>query len=158
MTGLDCPAIGHGVEKRFSPIEGLMESDGKPQIAGAPQCQAEKETYQGSANQAEPSLARISPVQPAEGRRQNGGSRPETQGIGQRELRVAAEQELLKESDQEKEETPEDREFKDANTMQGQVSKVEAVESADRHQEDRDGKQSPKTADPEEFSESLAAG
>src|SRR5207247_2546234 len=88
--------VGRADDRERGVVEPRVESDGEPQAAGAPQRQAQKQTDQPDAREVRQVLHRLEEVvQPAEHEREQRGRPPEADPRRQRELRVAAERELL---------------------------------------------------------------
>src|ERR1700687_268680 len=110
VTGPHLSTGGYGVEESFSPIPESMKADGKPEIAGAPQCEAEEESDECRGEQASPLLAFIPPMYESKQTRHDHGCRPETDAARQSELRVAAQKELLEQPHQQKHDAPEQSE------------------------------------------------
>src|SRR5215471_7225606 len=103
-------AIRHGVQKRFSPIEGGVQAHGIPEIARAVEREREKEADQNNAGRTDAAFSGIAQMRRAEYQRKEHCRGPETDPIGQRELRVAAKQKFLekahKREQQQIEQTP----------------------------------------------------
>jgi len=95
-------AVGDGEEIGFAPVEAGVKADGVPEIAGAIEREGKKNADKSDAGRADGTLARIAEVDGAEAQGKNESGRPEADAVGQRELCVAAEQELFEESDDSK--------------------------------------------------------
>src|SRR5580692_7748840 len=100
-------AVGHRIQIALAPIPCSMESDSEPQISGATQSQAQKQSDSRDREQSKPVFARISDVQKRKKSRKHQRRGPETNALRQRELRIAARKKLLEQSDNQKKYSPE---------------------------------------------------
>src|SRR5262249_54353470 len=138
------PAVGHGEQEGLAPIKREVKSDGKPQVAGAPQSQAEEESDQPGGECPGPGLTGIVEMNGTEDDRQRYSCGPKANRKRERELRVAAHQEFFKESNQKEKHRPEQGELKDSpSAVQGKGSEIKAVQRAHRQQQKRDGSDPP---------------
>jgi hypothetical protein len=87
-----------------------VKANREPEIPGTAKSETKEKTDESRCEHARPLLATISQMDQSEGARQNNGGRPKADTAGQRELRIAPEQELLEQADEEKHQRPERRE------------------------------------------------
>lgn len=141
-------AVGHRVKKRFSPIPRCVKTYGEPEIPCTPKREAKKQSDEGRRERPSPLFALIAEVKDSEPARERNRSRPESDAARQRELRVSAKEEFLKQRDHAKHNRPEQSEFPDARAAQNNVTEGKGMDPAEREHEQGNGSHSPENSDP----------
>src|SRR5580700_5641642 len=111
MPGDHPAAVGHGVQIAFAPIPRSVKADGEPQVSCTTKSQAEKKSDDRNREQTHPGFPGIAKMQGCEESRKQERSRPETNALSQRELRIATQQEFFEQADDDKKTAPESRKF-----------------------------------------------
>src|SRR5579871_6556655 len=130
-----------------------MKSHREPQVAGAPQGQAEKQTNHHHRQQARPLFAGVLQVHQSKRARKQHGGGPETNRARQCKLRVTAQQEFFKKSHHQEKHSPEQGEAQHPAAVNGKMPKLEAVKAEQKRQQQRDARQPPQRANPEQSAE-----
>src|SRR5579862_1896459 len=130
-----------------------MKSHREPQVASAPQGQAEKQTNHHHRQQARPLFAGVLQVHQSKRARKQHGGWPETNRPRQRKLRVTAQQEFFKKSHHQEKHSPEQGEAQHPAAVNRKMPKLEAVKAEQKRQQQRDARQPPQRANPEQSTE-----
>src|SRR5580692_12332668 len=120
MPGDHPTTVGHRVQIAFAPIPRSVKADGEPQVSRTAKSQAEKKSDDRDREQTQPGFPGIAKMQSCEESRKQQRCGPETDALGERELRIATQQEFFEQDNDDKEPTPESRKFQDAPAMQGE--------------------------------------
>src|SRR6516225_9183307 len=94
----DHAAVWHRVEERLSVVESRVHAHAEPEIAGAFQREAEDQPDGEHSGGADPALPRIAQVHQAKGSGKNHRGGPKADPFGQGILRIASEEKLLEQS------------------------------------------------------------
>src|SRR5580704_18735510 len=152
MPGDRPAAVGHGVQIAFAPVPRSVKADGEPQVSGTAKCQAEKKSDDRNREQTHPGFPGIANMQSCEESRKQHRSGPETDALGQRELRIATQQEFFEQADDDKKPAPENRKFQDAPAMQCEPAEGKIAKAAYGKHQNRNGNDAPGHSYPECFS------
>src|SRR5580704_2750103 len=105
-----------------------MQSDGEPQVAGAPQCQREKHRDHEHAEGSNLIFSAVPKVKRSKRRGQCRGRRPKSDPGSQRELGVTAKQKFLEETHAKKHHAPKYRVAPQRSPAQGELAERESPE------------------------------
>src|SRR5262249_32744187 len=130
MPRHDGSAVRNRIEKCLAPVPRHVKAHCEPKIPGAPQGETEKEADRGGRQVPGQRFMRGSQVHSSRREAEHAGRRPESNRLCERELRVTAQQELLKESHQKEEHRPEQCELKHTRAMKCDGSEIESSRAA----------------------------
>src|SRR5580692_2078476 len=156
MPGDHPAAVGHGVQVAFAPVPRSVKADGEPQVSGTAKSQAEKKSDDRNREQAHPGFPGIAKMQGCEESRKQERSRPETNALSQRELRIATQQEFFEQADDDKKTAPESRKFQNAPAMQCEPAERKIAKAAYGKHQNRNGHDAPEHAHPKRFSKGIS--
>src|SRR5579864_1798138 len=135
MPGQNQAAVGHGVEEGFAPVPSRVHANGKPQIPGPADGEAEEEADDNNSDEPDPTLARITAVDVSKKTRKQERCRPESDAASQREQTIATEKKFLPEPNDQEHHAPERRELQNAKAVQSKSSEIENTRDAHYEQQ-----------------------
>src|ERR1700722_5456192 len=127
-------AVGNAVEKSLSPVPSRVESYSPPQIAGAAQEKAEKQSEKHHREQPELALPRIARMRQPEQQRQQNRRRPVTHSTGERELKIPTKRKLLRQAYHHKSRAPGRNRSDDCVAMNRDAGQPESVQRENAQQ------------------------
>src|SRR5215472_2917328 len=149
VAGNQFSAVGDGIYVTFPPVPGRVKAHGKPQVPGAAQGEAEEESDDRHPQNAHPVLSLVGDVDAAEQQREQNRSGPEPDRATQGELRVATQQELFRQCDQQEERGPEQGKFREPVAVHRQAAEIVGVEGFEKQDQQGYGGDSPQQSQPE---------
>src|SRR5713226_6242869 len=141
MTGQRIATVGHTVKVCLAPVEGQVESDRHPEIAGSTQQEAGQQSKRASVKQSDPILAGVAVVRVAEKCcRENCGG-PETDAGREGEKPVSTSAELFPQSDKDENKRVDDGPLPDVGAVQCDASEIEDSNDSHGNQQTSDGRE-----------------
>ena len=149
VSGDHGAAVGRRVHEAFRIVPRGVQSDGKPQAAGASHGETKEEPDQTSRQSADPCFARIDKVDGAKERGKQHGRGPESDAGRERVERVPAKEELFTEPHEQKGQRPENGVGGQFASTEGKRPKRKALGRAHHEQQRAQRQESPSGAAPE---------